>query len=878
MRRILSFCIVLLCLSAVVGSVPGQKVVRSPQSVLGFEPGQERHLATWEPIVSYFKTLADASSRVQVRELGRSTLGRPLIVATISSEANLKKLERLREIQRRLADPRLIADDEEADRLITEGKIVVAISCSLHSTEIVASQMSMELAYRLATETSPETREILDNTIILLFPTINPDGIEIVGSWYEKTLGTPFEGSDPPELYHPYAGHDNNRDWFMLTQIETQLVTRLLYSEWYPHIVYDVHQMKPYGARIFVPPFYDPANPNIDPLLIREINRIGSHMSSALAAAGFKGILSNAQFDMWWHGGFRTAPYFHNSLGILSEAASARLMSPIEVRAEQLQSHRAGFPNPLVRTNHFPDPWPGGLWQPKDILDMELVTARAVLLLAARYKREFMFNLYRMGRRAIEMGRTQSPFAYVIPSDQHDPPTAARLINTLIEQGIEIHQARRSFVVDGVRYPAGTFVILMAQPYRACAKALLESQNYPTSEILENGDIQEPYDVAGWTLPMQMGVRAIEVSRQFEADLRRIESAAPPEVGVEELPEGQVARMWVLRPQANNAFALVNELLTSEVPVRVSRLNEDIEIEKRVFERGSFVLSPQREQQEAARRSISELASKYSVRIHPVGNVPTDVIAELRPRRIGLYRSWVPVADEGWTRWVLEQFEFQFGVVRDADIRVGNLIEPFDEIIVPDQSAKHIVEGHASGKYPQQYTGGIGMIGVQQLKTFVEAGGILVCLGRACELALEHFDLPVRNALAGASKRDFYCPGSILGIEVENLHSLGYGMPSKSMAFFLNSMAFELPSTPEAANVQVVTRYASLDVLKSGYLLGEERIAGRPAVLEVKVGRGRVILIGFPPQFRGQAHGTFKLLFNSIYEAELDRSRRKETK
>jgi hypothetical protein len=628
---------------------------------------------------------------------------------------------------------------------------------------------------------------------------------------------------------------------------------------------------------MFVPPFYDPPNPNLDPILIRDINKIGSHLSSALTAAGFKGILSNAQFDTWWHGGFRTSPYYHNAIGILTEAASARLMSPIEIRSEQLRGHDAGFPNPLMRTTNFPDPWPGGLWQPRDILDMELVTSRSLLLLAARYKREFMMNLYRVGRRAIESGRTQSPFAYVVPLEQHDSATTARFLNVLMEQGIEVHQARRSFVVEGVRYPVGTFVILMTQPYRACAKALLEPQSYPSIRAADGTD-QQPYDVAGWTLPMQMGVSVIEVERQFEVDLKRIDSAAPPEIGVEEPPAGQIATVWVLRPQMNNAFSVVNELLDPESPVEVGRLREDVEIEKHVYERGSFVLTARPRQQQAARELIALLASKHEIKIQTVRSIPDKAKSDIDRGRVGLYRSWVPSMDEGWTRWVLEQFGFEFETVRDADIRAGSLNDRFDEIILPDQGAKQILDGHAAGRYPQQYTSGIGALGVQQLKSFVDAGGTLVCLGQASDFALEQFDLPVRNVLAQASRREFFCPGSILGIEIEPLHPLGYGMPAKSMAVVRDNLAFELTSTPPPSPVDIIARYAKTDVLKSGYLLGDERIAGRAAMVEVKVGRGRVILIGVAPQHRGQSHGTFKLLFNSIYRAEAAPGRGKDAR
>lgn len=867
MKGAIRVAITICCLSIVAGSVAGQGVIPSPKSVLGFEPGQERHLANWSAITRYFKQLAAASPRVELQEFGQSTLKRPLIVAVISSQANLKKLDRIREIQRLLADPRLIVDENEARQLIEEGKVVVAINCSIHSTEIVASQMSMELAYQLATEDSAEVKQILDHTVILLFPSVNPDGIDLVAAWYEKTLGTPFEGTAPPELYHPYAGHDNNRDWFMLTQVETRAVTRLFYQEWFPQIVYDIHQMGRNGARMFVPPFYDPPNPNIDPLILQEIARIGSHMGLALTAAGFKGVLTRAQYTTWWHGGFRTAPYYHNAVGLLTEAASARLMSPVVIRWDDLRGHPAGFPDPHQRRTNFPDPWPGGLWQPKDILDMELITSRSLLLLAARYKGDILRHFYRLGQKAIDLGRRTPPFAYLIPPEQHDPPTAIRMVNILMEQGIEIHRARRPFVVDGVRYPAGTFVILMAQPYRACVKALLDVQHYPLLKSSADGGVQRPYDIAGWTLPMQMGVRVVRIDRPFEADLRKVERATLSRVGIVPVPWGEPPALWIVRPRANNAFALVNELMRSEESVRVGRLRHDIEIDEKLYERGSFVLTPPAHRPLSVDRRIAELAEKYMVMVYPVRHIPDDVIAPLSMPRIGIYRSWVPVTDEGWTRWVLDQFGFTYQSVRDADVREGHLEDQFDCLIVPDQAYRQILDGHAEGKYPQPYTGGLGLAGVQQLRAFVERGGTLICIGRACQLALEHFDLMVRNPLASLSREEFACPGSILGLAVDNLHPLGYGMPTQAMAFFRNSMAFDVLEAPGDASIRVVARYASSDVLKSGYLHGEEQIAGRPAILDIPLGRGRVILIGFPPVHRGQPHGTFKLLFNALLES-----------
>src|SRR5436190_8543784 len=345
--------------------------VPTPRSVLGFTPGDDRTVADWNQITDYFARLDKASDRVLVQTLGQSTLKRPLIVALISARENILALQKYKEIQRQLADPRTLTDEIQRNRIIANGKVVVAISCSIHSTEIVASQMSMQLAYELATAQDAGTREILQNTILLLIPSPNPDGVDIVANWYRKNLGTSYEGREPPELYHYYAGHDDNRDWFMLNLKETQQITRLLWHDWFPQIVYDVHQQGSNGSRFFIPPFYDPPNPNIDPLLLRQVGLMGHKVAADLQSAGFKGVLTNALYDTWWHGGFRTAPYFHNSIGILSEAASARLMSPANITVDQLaRSSTRGMRNATEALTNFPDPWQAGTWRPRNILDM----------------------------------------------------------------------------------------------------------------------------------------------------------------------------------------------------------------------------------------------------------------------------------------------------------------------------------------------------------------------------------------------------------------------------------------------------------------------------------------------------------------------------
>ncbi len=508
--------------------------------MLGFTPGDDRTIADWKQITDYFARLDKASDRVQVQTIGQSTLGRPLVAAFISAPENIRSLEKYKAIQARLADPRKVTTDAEPDQLIHDGKTVVVISCSIHSTEIVASQMSMQLAYNLASANDEDTLSILRNTILILIPSPNPDGIDIVADWYRQTLGTPSEGREPPELYHHYAGHDDNRDWFMLNLKETKLVTRLLWKEWFPEIVYDIHQQGSNGSRFFVPPFYDPPNPHIAPLLLRQVGLIGHKMAADVTAAGFRGVLTNALYDTWWHGGFRTAPYYHNSIGILTEAASARIMTPSNVTREQLarSSTRGGMRSALEMVTNFPNPWPGGAWHPRDILQMELIASQAVLSLASNYRADYLRNFYELGRAGLMTIPQGEPIGYVIPAGQGRDENVAKMIGALVEQGVEVHrldhelhawtgqQLLRTLSAAGgragvthsvailiqtppippVEVPAGSYIVFLDQPYRQNVLALFEPQAYP-DRITPTGEAERPYDVAGWTLPMQMGLQ-----------------------------------------------------------------------------------------------------------------------------------------------------------------------------------------------------------------------------------------------------------------------------------------------------------------------------------------------------------------------------------
>ena len=802
--------------------VAASAAIPSPRSVLGFMPGDDRTIADWSQITDYFTRLDRASDRVTVETLGQSTLKRPLMVAFISARENILALEKYKDLQQQLADPRKVTERLQRERLFVNGKVVVAISCSIHSTEIVASQMSMQLAYELATAQDADTQEILQNTILLLIPSPNPDGIDIVANWYRKTLGTPFEGREPPELYHHYAGHDDNRDWFMLNLKETQVITRFFWHEWFPQIVYDVHQQGSNGSRFFIPPFYDPANPNISPLLLRQVGLIGHKVAADLQAAGYRGVLTNALYDTWWHGGFRTAPYFHNSIGILSEAASARLMTPATVNREQLsRSSTRGMRNATESSTNFPDPWPAGTWRPRDIMNMEMIAARGVLSMAAKFRGDYLRNFYQLGRKAVETpSGPDEPLAYLIPAGQGRDETLAKMIETLVGQGIEVYRLDQELhlthgpqvlkrtnapteklgtyrtVIESpmtMEVPLGSYIVFLNQPQRSNVLALFAPQIYP-NRLTPQGEAERPYDVAGWTLPLQMGLDAPAITAIKEA---------PSERKLTMVKDGNQVR-------ADLALAL---------------------------------------------RKGDESPIKNPLR---------------QPVRVGIYRPWLSNMDEGWTRYVFETFNVPYSSVRDADVRQGGLHSKFDVLILTSQASAQIVGGNAAGTAPAEFTGGITEAGVTHLKDFVNQGGMLVCFDNACDLAIKQFNLPVRNVLDGVRTSEFYCPGSILALDVDSKHPFAANVPATLPAYFINSSAYALTSTD--TNVRVVARYAKENVLRSGWLLGEDKLRGQIALAEVGIGKGRVVLFGFRPQHRGQAWGTLPLIWNVLSSAATNTS------
>jgi hypothetical protein len=751
--------------------LPLASAIPAPAETLGFSPGDDRKLAGWQSIVEYFRRLDAASDRVQLEELGRTTMGAPFVMATISAPENLARLAEFRDIQRRLADPRLLGKNPDAGarRLIARGKTIVLITCGIHSTEVGSTLSSMLIAHRLASSNEPEVAEMLRHTIVLLVPSLNPDGVDIVKNWYDRTLGTKYEGTSPPELYHKYVGHDNNRDWYAFTQVETQLTVDKIHNVWRPQIVHDIHQQGASGSRLFLPPYMKPVEPNVPRQIVEGYTELGRAMAGELRAKGFKGITWDSTYDAWTPA--RAYSHYHGGVRILSETASARIATPVTLRFEDLRAGE-GYDARKASPN-FPEVWQGGEWHLRDITNYMTAAAFSLLKHAAVNRAEWLGRFYEVGKEAVRPRKDGELFAFALPPS----PNREALLKILRRGSVEV-TFPKAFALGGKSYPRGTALVALAQPYGGFAKALLENQHYPDLRD-EAGQPLPPYDVTAHTLPLLMGVEALPITSPFK---------------YEESPPGDV--------------------MLGDTVIRA-----------------------------------------------PAGNL-----------RVGVYKSHVPSMDEGWTRWMLENQSpgpMSYQTIADREVRAGNLRSKYDTIIIPDHSPRTILGGYAAGVMPDELSGGLGAEGVRALREFVEGGGTLVALNRASGFAIEQFQLPVRDITAGLKRTEFYAPGSILRAELDTTHTVAAGMPRESIAWVEDSPVFE-PAGDEAAlsRVRVIARYpADRDPLLSGWLLGGERLRGKAALVEVGLGRGRIYLFGFRPQYRAQSLATYPLLFNAISRA-----------
>ncbi len=827
----------LLCAAAAFGALP------TPESHFGHAMGEDRRLVGWSDVLSYFRSLDEASDSLRVVDLGPTTEGRPLIVAVIAEPGTVASLERYRDILNALADPRRTSP-ETAEALFVEGKPAVVITCSIHSTEVASTLTAVQFAFDLLTRETPRHRAILENTILLLVPSLNPDGVDKVSSWYERWLDGPHEGAPMTELYHTYLGHDNNRDWYIFTQAESRHIVEKLHNAWRPQIVYDVHQMGPNGARIFVPPWIDPIDPNIDPLIAQQVNAFGTAMAVDLTARGRKGVLVNGIYD--YYSPSRHYQSYHGALRLLSESASARYATPIEVEPESLEREGRNY-DATARSWNFLEPWEGGTWRLRDIMEDQLIAFESVLYSAALRRTDLLRNFYRIGQRVIERGRGK---AIVVPHAQHDPNAATRLLQTLQFGDVEIERiAADPPEPDSSAVRRGDYLVRLDQPYGAFANTLLERQRYPDLRAYPGGPPKPPYDATAHTLPLLMGVETFPAEGGFELPTEPVPAVAPDRGFVADSPD------LSLSPRFGSGWIAVSRLLASAVPVHRDPSN------------GAFLLRADpadfglrsRLRGLAAELGVDFEATEKEARGHP----------RMREPRVALYAGHVPLIDEGWTRWLLDTYEVPYRSVGDAEVATG-LAGEFDALILPD-GRPEILENGYSHQYgdgdsivPPGFRGGLGEVGAAAIREFALSGGTVLAFNRAAAYAARTLGLPVEDSVASVSKKRFFGPGTLLRAEADLSHPLCFGMRGSEAVWFEAGPVFRAKRRGPAAP-RTVLAFSRQGVLASGWLLGTSYVAGQPAVLDVPLGEGRVVLFGIRPQYRGQSNATFKMVLNGLY-------------
>ena len=879
--------LLLTVLAAILPAALVAQSIPTPESVLGHPVGADFELATYEESMAYFQRLDEASDSLSLVEVGRTSNGKPWFMALISSPENLRTIDRHREIAQRLAHPSGLTD-EAARQLAEEGKAFVHIDGGLHASEVAGAQHTMELAYNLLSQAGDKkTAEILDSVVLLLWPSLNPDGQNLVANWYESNLGTPYEVAPMVELYQKYIGHDNNRDAYMLNMIESRVVART-WRDWEPQIIYVHHQTAPFPTRIWLPPFAEPIASQTPPLLAREVNTIGMAIAQGLESNGQPGATHmGTGFDAWYPGYIDYLPMLQNIAAFWTETALYRYATPRFYTIDDYPRNRRD----LRVESLYASPWKGGWWRLRDAVDYMVTASVSVLDYAAKYKSDLLYNRYQAGRDTIAKYRTEPPYAYFIPADQRDPVAAVEMLRRIAFLGLRVSQLTEDTSFDGIDHAAGTWVLKMDQEFAELARQLLDAQEYPDLRVSENGPLEQPYDAAGWTLNDQMGVRVIAAMKPLDeeflgrlrpvsgetADWRAAYQVDPlaeeTETATEQgrfdsvtglgfetdsvasaivPPAGRITgtgRNLLVDPKQNNSFRAVGRALAKGqgTGVGVARSAD-----------GRYLLTGISDAEQ--REWVSDLALQAEATNSSAG--------AKSPKRVGLYRPWYASMDEGWTRWLFERYELPFTNLNNANLYAGDLNSRFDVIVMADDRAGLIFAGYDKGRVPPRYEGGLGTQGVRALDRFVKSGGTLVCLNRSSLFAIEHLNLPVKNVVADLGRDQFYTSGSLLEAIVDTTHPVMAGMPETAPIFVDSSPVF---TSTEGFLGRALAKYpAEGTPLLSGYLLGEEHIQGYAAALDVNHGEGHVVLLGFRPQWRGQPFGTFRVLFNAaLYGGEV---------
>jgi len=841
--------------------------IRSPEDVFGFVPGSDRQLMDYGELVDYLLELAAASDRIEMREVGESPLGRTMYVTFISAPENLNRLEELQRINKRLALDPAIPPDERAE-LVRAGRVFLLETLSMHSGEVAPSQSLAIYAHRIATTDDPEVLAQLNDVVLMMVPNHNPDGMDMVVEHYREYVGTKYEGSRLPQVYHKYVGHDNNRDFVTLTQEDTRVIAALYSTEWYPQVMVEKHQMGSTGPRYYVPPNHDPIAQNVDEGLWTWSAVFGSNLSRDMAADGHQGVASHWTFDDYWPGSTETSIY-KGVISFLTEAASCRTASPVFVEPTELSVRGKGLAEYKKGVN-LPYPWPGGKWSLGDIVAYELSSMDSILATASRHRVEILEYRNDLSRKEVEKGRSEAPYYFVMPQEQRDPGEMTALVRLLERHGVEIDRLTGEAVVGDYHFATGDIVVRLSQPYRTFVKEVMESQRYPERHYTPGGELIRPYDITSWSLPLHMGVRSIQVDTRSE----NLEALLEPVTGEDlsadlTLPDN----VWAIAypSTSNQSYKAVFAAL--EAGLKVGRFSHPFG----QLPSGSFLILAG----SASAEKLSSVVDQTSIRPQVFESEITVATMPVRMPRLGLVETYFHDMDAGWTRYLFDTYGIDYTVLHPADFDSVDVEKNFDVIVFPDASKDVLTKGkykrfdrYVSNDYPPQFRKPISKKARGKLTEFITNGGVVVSWGRSTGLFTEGLplpkdgdegetlELPVRDAserLKGVS-----VPGAFLAVDLIQDHPLTWGMPEKAGAFSRGTPVFATSIPVLDTDRRVIGIYPERDLLLSGYIAGEKELQNRPSMVWVRAGKGQLVLFGFRPQFRGSTPATFKLVFNSL--------------
>lgn len=859
-------------LLAPVSSVMAQNNnLKSPEKYFGYQPGSDGNLFNYKDLIAYLQEAEKKSSKIKLEEIGTSPLGRKMYIAFISSEENIANLQEYKKINKELAlNPDLAENVRE--QYFKEGKVFVLATLSMHSREVGPSQSAPLIAYDLLTTTDEKKLEWLDNVVYMLVPCHNPDGMDMVVDNYKKYKGTKYDGASLPDVYHKYVGHDNNRDFVILSQEDTKAIAAIYNQTWFPQVMVEKHQMGSTGVRYFVPPNHDPIAENVPAGVFGWSGLFGQNMAKDMTAEGLAGVAQHYLFDDYWPGSTETC-IWKNVIGFLTEGASARTASPVFIEPGELSVGGKGLSEYKKSTNMLL-PWEGGWWRLGDIVEYEIVSTMSILKTASLYREDILEFRNNVCREMVEKGSTVAPFYYILPKEQHDAGELVNMVALLKEQGINVYSLGKDMVIQDIAYHAGDLVVPLAQPFRAFIKEVMETQEFPERHYSPGGELIEPYDITSWSLPLHRDVKSFEINvkgKELEQNISLIEGA----YSLAE-PLTDYADKVILSVNYNESFKAAFAAIKQGM--NVSRLTANMSLDGKTVKEGSFVISLEGKNGTVAREFIEELN-------FPVTSVSKDVelkIAPLKMPRIALVETYFHDMDAGWTRYIFDTYNVPFTKLRPHEIAKAELTKNYDVVIFPNNDKDILMEGkrkvgedYYQGNYHPDYTKGLEKEGMEALMTFIDKGGLIISWGESTALfegtmkikrgsETEEFNLPFRDVSASLVKAGLYVPGSLLKIDLIHGHPLTLGMPATTGVFSRGKPVFQTSIPGFDMDRRVIATYPEKDVLLSGYADKEEKIGKGGAMIWMKKGEGQFVLFGFNPQFRASTQSSFKLLFNSI--------------